>query len=168
MHPHNICFTTSDLKGREMANTNLQTQKANAGTTITFEQRLAAIEAAHVADETVLNQRDQAYQGPIAAFAVDGAIPPTTGTAMLTKGSIGAYTLAAPSAGSPSAGGQDGLTICIIAGTAFAHVVTCPANKINTNKLTATWTAAVGNSIELVAFNGVWYTLGTPSGVALA
>jgi len=151
-----------------MANTNLSAQKQAVGTSITLEQRLAAMESAHVLDESVLNQRDQAYQGPVVPYAVDGAVAPAAGTAMLTKGSIGAYTLAAPVAGSAANGGQDGTEITIITGTAFAHVVTCPSNKINGNKTTATWTAAVGNSIALIAYNGVWYTQGTPSGVALA
>jgi len=96
-----------------------------------------------------------------------GAITIKSGTAFLNTGTAGAITLAAPAAGLPAAGGNDGQRLAIIALDAFAYTVTTPANKINGADDTATWTAAVGNSIELVAYNGVWYVVGTAKGVAL-
>ena len=96
-----------------------------------------------------------------------GAITITSGRVFLQAGSAAAITLAAPTAGPPGAGGNDGQVLSIIALDAFAYTVTTPANKINGADDTATWTAAVGNNIELVAYGGVWYTLGTPKGVAL-
>jgi hypothetical protein len=89
------------------------------------------------------------------------------GTVFLSKGSAGAWTLAVPTAGLPSAGGDDGKVLRFIATTAFAHTVTTPASGIDGSLHIATWTAAVGNSLELVAFNAVWYRL-TVTGVTLS
>lgn len=79
-----------------------------------------------------------------------------SGTFHITKPSAAAYTLRAPIAGLPQQGGEDGVVLRICSSTAFAHVVTTPANKLNGNKLTATFAAAIGNGIELHAKGGVW------------
>lgn len=88
------------------------------------------------------------------------AVGPYDGSAFLTKSTAGTnYTLAAPVAGPGINGGDDGTELAIITTTAAAHVVTVGAGLINgaTNGK-ATFTAAVGNSVVLVAYNGVWYT----------
>jgi hypothetical protein len=84
-----------------------------------------------------------------------------TGSAVfhITKGSAAAYTLRAPVAGLPNAGGEDGTVLRIVSASAFAHVVTTPSNKLNGNKATATFAAAVGNGIELHAKGGIWLVL---------
>jgi len=97
----------------------------------------------------------------------DGAITIKQGTVFITKGSAVAGTLAAPVAGLPTAGGDDGKRLLIESTTAFAHVITTPANKINGADDTATFGTAVSNSIELVAYNGVWYVANTAKGVTL-
>lgn len=51
-------------------------------------------------------------------YAADGAITIQSGTAVITKASAAAMTLAAPTSA------QKGTTLTIVAGTAFAHVVT--------------------------------------------
>jgi hypothetical protein len=84
------------------------------------------------------------------------AIQITQGVFHITKGSAAAYTLRAPISGLPNAGGEDGNVLRIVSATAFAHVVTTPSNKLNGNKLTATFAAAVGNGIELHAKGGIW------------
>jgi hypothetical protein len=89
--------------------------------------------------------------------SVDGAIASRIGKVIITKGSAAALTLGAPLPGLPSAGGHDGQLLNIICTTAFAHVVTCPSNKVNGNKATITFAAAVGNNVQLEAFNGIWY-----------
>jgi hypothetical protein len=86
-----------------------------------------------------------------------GAIAIKEGTVVLDAGSALAMTLVAPTAGAPSAGGDDGKELTIITRTAQAHTVTTPANALNTNKHIATWTAAIGNAITFIAYNGVWY-----------
>ena len=91
----------------------------------------------------------------LTVYASDGAIAVESGTAVLTKGSAGAYTLAAPTV--------DGTTIVITAGTSFAHVVTGtnlfwagetggPFNKITT-------AAFIGSSATVVAYNGLWHVV---------
>jgi co-chaperonin GroES (HSP10) len=93
------------------------------------------------------------------------ALAVATGTALLTKGTAGTdYTLAAPVAGT-----DDGKIINIISTTAAAHVVTVGAGKINgaTNG-DATFGGAIGDSVTLVAYNGVWYTAGSPRNVTIS
>ena len=90
------------------------------------------------------------------------------GTASLKAGAVKAMTLAAPTAGLPSAGGQDGTRLTIIAEDAYAYTVTTPSNAINGSKHIATFGAAAGDNIEFIARNGVWWAVGTPNGVTLS
>lgn len=97
------------------------------------------------------------------------AIAVNVGTAILTKtGSAGTdYTLP-----SPAVGTDDGRSLAIISNTAFAHVVTVGgggANKVNASGAgTLTFAAAVGSSIRLKAYNGVWLSDGAAQGVTIA
>jgi hypothetical protein len=91
---------------------------------------------------------------PVVVYAADGAIDPTADMAKLTKGSAGAYTLAAPTAA------QEGHRLTIFAGSAFAHVVTA-TNLLDDGvtggaKDTATFAAFVGASITLIAADLKW------------
>ena len=115
---------------------------------------------------TALNKVDLAY-GNVQHITAAGAINITSGTVILNAGSAAAVTLAAAIAGLPAAGGNDGQVLNIVAEDAFAYTVTTPASGLAGGKHIATWSAAVGNSIQLVAFGGVWYPVGTPAGVAL-
>lgn len=85
--------------------------------------------------------------GVMNTYAVDGAISVATQTALLTKGSAGAYTLAAPG----TAG--IGVQVKITAGSDFAHVVTFTGStlKDGTTGAKVTWTAAafIGSSITV-------------------
>lgn len=90
-------------------------------------------------------------------YVSDGAIDPLVDFAVLTKGSAGAYTLAAPTAA------QDGHKLRITSGTAYAHVITA-TDKLHDGvtggaKDTATFAAFVGASIELVAYNQLWHVM---------
>jgi hypothetical protein len=107
----------------------------------------------------IANTQDELEAGAagIQAFAVDGALTKTTGIKVLTKGSVGAYSLAAPTAD------EAGRRLTIINGSAFAHVITA-TNLIDDGvtggaKDTATFAAFVGASIELIAYNGKWTVL---------
>lgn len=113
--------------------------------------------------------------GPIAnfdlAFGVEydgasGAIAAKEGTVFLTKAGVAAMTLAAPVAGLPSVGGDDGRELTIMDVTGNAHTVTTPAGGINGNKHIATFGAVVGQFGTFVAYNGAWY-LAASSGVTL-
>jgi len=91
--------------------------------------------------------------------ALTGAITQGGGTVILTGTAIQALTLAAPVAGSPNSGGMDGVRLTITSTTAFAHTITTPTAKLNGLHLATFPSTLLGNSVELVAFNGVWYTV---------
>jgi hypothetical protein len=96
-----------------------------------------------------------------------GAIGVTHGTLFITDAGVGAYTLAAPVAGAPAAGGNDGQTLRIVDGTGHAHTITTPANGINGNKHIATCAGNIGDEIVLRPFNGKWITNPTNTGFTL-
>jgi hypothetical protein len=78
-----------------------------------------------------------------------------------TLGSAGAITVTLPTplAGSQQNGGDDGKILMFSTLTAQAHVVTTAANKIQTNKVTATSSAAIGNFLILIANGGFWWAV---------
>lgn len=101
---------------------------------------------------------------PFNTYAVDGAVTVVPQTAYLTKGSAGAYTLAAPG----TAG--IGTVITLSTGTDFAHVVTFTGTTLQdgTAGANSTWTAAAvqGSSLTVVGvtatkWNVVSFNLGT-------
>jgi hypothetical protein len=75
-----------------------------------------------------------------------GAITIKEGMVLVGGSGATALTLAAPRAGLPSAGGDDGKELVIVAVTAHAHTV---------NSTLATF-AAIGDVARLVAYNGAW------------
>ena len=100
--------------------------------------------------------------------AASGAIGITEGYVFITDATAAAMTLALPVAGMPSAGGDDGRSLVIMNTTTGAHTITTPSNGINGNKHVATMSGAVTDSIELVAYNGKWRTVGAGSGITLS
>lgn len=91
----------------------------------------------------------------VSAFASDGAITLVAGgVAILTKGSAGAYTLAAPYGA--------GARLTIIAGSAHAHVVTIPTASAagGSGQDVLTFGGAINDSITLVSYNNLWYIAG--------
>ena len=76
-------------------------------------------------------------------------------------------TLALPIAGPQLLGGNDGMTMKIIALDAHAYVVTTPADGINGADDTATFAGAIGDAITLEAFGGTWVATGL-NGVTLS
>jgi hypothetical protein len=112
-------------------------------------------------------QLDEANNFAVAEYTAAGAIA-LGGKAFLKAGSAAAMTLALPLAGAQNAGGQDGLRMSIVALDAYDYTVTTPADGINGADDTATFGGAAGDNIELIAFGGAWYTIGTPKGVTLS
>lgn len=93
------------------------------------------------------------------------AIAVTEGTAILSKGTAGSYTLAAPTATV-----DDHKCLRIMSITAAAHTVTQTTPGFqngSTASDVATFGAAIGNSFTVVAYQGVWYVQDTPVGVTL-
>jgi hypothetical protein len=86
-----------------------------------------------------------------------GVISFTHGKVIITAAGVAALTLAAPVAGSPAAGGNDGQKLEVIDQSGHAHTITTPANGINGNHHIATSGAAAGDSVTFVAYNGAWY-----------
>lgn len=123
---------------------------------------LLAIEATSVpAQAAGLSAKFRALQNPtITTYASDGAISfaNPANYAQLTKGSAGAYTLAAPTAA------QEGYRLTILCQSAYAHVVTA-TNLLDDGvtggaKDTATFGAFVGSTLELIAINLKWHVIG--------
>jgi hypothetical protein len=86
-----------------------------------------------------------------------GAIAFTHGKIVITAAGVAALTLAAPVAGSPANGGNDGQELKILDQSGHAHTITTPANGINGNHHIATSGATPGDSVTLTAYNGAWY-----------
>jgi len=122
-------------------------------------------------DKVVANEVISSQSVEVAAAVSSSGAQATTkkgGVIFLTAGAATALTIPAPTAGAPlqesgnstippPTDGDDGTVLTIISTTAFAHTVTAGANKLNGNKVTATFGAAAGNGLCLVAYNGVWY-----------
>lgn len=103
------------------------------------------------ATKTVLNDLIR----PQTVFSADGAITVKSGYAHITKGSAAALTLAAPTSGD-----DDGKRLVILSETAFAHTVTQTTPGFNNAGAAgdvATFGAAAGNSIAVVARGGKWW-----------
>jgi hypothetical protein len=111
-------------------------------------------------------------QQPVVAYTGSADALAYPGTAAISSTGVDACTLATPVAGSAAAGGDDGKMLRIVATTAHAHTVTTAAHKIidgsSTSKDTATWAGYAGGSIELMAYGGLWYVIGTPLNVTLS
>ena len=95
-------------------------------------------------------------QQPVELAAANGAIASKAGLVMITKtGSLAALTLAAPTAGT-----DDGKMLTIVAATAFAHTVTNASpgfNNAGASGDVATFGGAIGDSMQVVAYNGRWH-----------
>lgn len=100
-----------------------------------------------------------------------GAITQKEGLLVITKGSAATdLTLAAPTAGSTTTGGDDGKILRISGGGAYAHVITQTTpgfNNGSTASDVATFGTAVGQNLMLQAYNGIWYVIGS-NGVTIA
>lgn len=101
---------------------------------------------------------------PVVSNAASGAIaiPSKTGAEWLTtyNAGAGAYTLAAPTAGAAGVG-QDGQTLKLSSLSAQAHVITGSVDGFNAKGASGTLTfgGAIGDSCELLAYNGHWYVI---------
>ena len=109
---------------------------------------------------TTMEQLPVAYSGAADVLAYPGL-------AMLTGANADAMTLAAPIAGNPLSGGDDGKCVSIVDTTGKAHTVTTPANKVANNKHILTFNGTIGSSVSLQAYQGIWYPVGTPNGVTI-
>ena len=127
-------------------------------------------------DITTLDDADVALKAPLAsptftgrvklpnqqiaetAYSTDGAIAKGVGIAVLTKGTAGAYTLAAPTDVT-----DDGLILIIMSYSAAAHVVTATGlledGVTGGAKNAGTFAAFKGATITLCAHNAKWIVM---------
>jgi hypothetical protein len=87
------------------------------------------------------------------------------GLVLLQTGAASAISCPAPIPGSQLNSGQDFSIMKIVALDAHAYVITFPADTYIGSDDTATFGGAIGDSIELIAFNGLIYPVGTALGV---
>lgn len=102
----------------------------------------------------------------VAAKATDGAIASAPSNLFITKASaLGSSTIATPTATT-----HDGYIVRLVSTTAFAHVISCASGKINGGTTTTvTFTSAtIGDSVTLMAYQGVWYVVATTGTITLS
>jgi hypothetical protein len=116
-------------------------------------------------NDPAINALDAPYA--VIPQAASGAIAATQGFLPITKAGVAALTLPVPTAGLPSAGGNDGQVLSLVDTTGNAHTITTPSNGLNGNKHIATFGGTVGQFMELYAYNAVWYVMAS-SGVTLS
>ncbi len=83
------------------------------------------------------------------------------GTYIITNAAATALTLAAPTAGAQSAGGEDFKCIEVYSTTAYAHTLTA-TGLLQTGTAAvnlATFAARPGAGLRLMAYNGYWLVL---------
>ena len=93
---------------------------------------------------------------PVAAAPADAGIALTMGFVFITKSTAAALTLAAPAVA------DNGKQLSIISTTAAAHTVTQASagfNGAGASGDVATFGAAIGNSITLVAYDQKWWVI---------
>lgn len=104
-------------------------------------------------------------QPPVTKITAAGAIDPhTPAVYTVTNAAVTAMTLAAPTAGAQSVGGDDGIEIEIRSVTAFAHTLTATGlfQTGTANVNLGTFAAFAGAGIWLMANNGKWIVKSAP------
>lgn len=105
---------------------------------------------------------DTAFTGaiklPLAVASANGAITVKSGLVVITKATAAALTLADPTATT-----DDGKELVIVSATAAAHTIDNSAGSgfsgAGAVGDVCTFSAAKGNTLRLVAYQGVWYTV---------
>ena len=108
-----------------------------------------------------------AQEVPQLVAAASATILPGKEQVFLTFAGVTTMTLANPIAGSPINGGQDGACLSITDTKGYAHTLTTGTNGINGSKHIATFSAALGASFTLRAYNGSWW-MQTGTGITLS
>lgn len=98
--------------------------------------------------------------GPTNPAAANGAITAVWGNVPITKTSAAALTIA-----DPTSGDDDGKRLLIFSTTAYAHTIDNSAgsgfNVGGTASDVATLGGGIGDGLELVAYLGKWYVVGS-------
>lgn len=110
-------------------------------------------------------KQKQELAQPVQVASADGPITIKAGTVVVTKAGACAMTLAAP------AKADNGKRLIIDSHTAQAHVLTVTGGLrgAGTGVDVGTFGGAIGDGIELYAYNGAWYPVpGTNTNVTFA
>lgn len=93
----------------------------------------------------------------VSDYTASGAITQKSGVVTLSSSGANVMTLADPTAGALSAGGDDGKRLAIVAKTAHAHTVATITGISSGANHKATFGGAIGDALHLMALGGVWY-----------
>jgi hypothetical protein len=116
----------------------------------------------------MISENAKTHSGqPVTTLSGSTDALPLEGTVNVAATGVDALTLATPTAGLISNGGDDGRILRVIDTGGHAHTVTTASNKINGNKHIATFGGTAYSFLELVALNGVWVELAS-SGITLS
>lgn len=99
---------------------------------------------------------EQVLGDDLQVASADGAITVKNGIVVITKGTAAALTLAAPTATT-----DDYKRLTVVSTTAAAHTVTQTTpgfNNLGASGDVGTYGAAAGNTLVVIAYQGVWYT----------
>jgi hypothetical protein len=96
---------------------------------------------------------------PIIALTggADAINPHVAATYVITHAGVDSITLAAPTVGT-----DDGKVIKVTCGTSAAHTITCTGGTLrsgNAGITTVSFASYYGSSIELMAYQGLWYAM---------
>lgn len=105
---------------------------------------------------------------PVQSVVLDSTIPVVAGVTVLNHAAHAGtgYTLAAPVDVT-----DDGLEMIITTGTAYAHVITATnlvQDGTTGNHTTITFTAYIGSTVHLVAYNALWFVVATSGITSIA
>lgn len=115
-------------------------------------------------------------RGAVVLSGSTDAIPLNGGYEIIvTSTGVDAMTLVTPVSGGPlgtpgsvtELPGNNQLELLILSTTPHAHTVTVATNKFNGSTHIATFSGTLPNFLQIIAYNGVWYTLGS-AGVTLS
>ena len=155
--------------GKTAAITGSLTFAGTDSTTMTFPTTNATVartDAANTFTGTQTFSSPILSAQPIVAKLTDGAIASAPGIIAITKGSaLGSSTLATPTTTT-----HDGYLLTIVSTTAYAHVITVTTGKLNAAAVTTiTFTsAAIGDSLTLIAYQGIWYKIASTGTITLS
>lgn len=104
------------------------------------------------------------FDPAVQTLSGDGAVTLKHGVVVITKATAAAITIA-----NPTATTDDFKQLTILSTTAAAHTVTCTGGFGNGGASfdVATFAAAIGATLNLIAYQGFWYLTGN-QGITLA
>lgn len=113
----------------------------------------------HLNGASLWNAAEQAVEDSFnipTALSASGAISRKRGTCIITKAGVAVLTLAMPTATT-----DDGCRLLVQSNTANAHTIAVTSFNSDTDSNLATFGGAIGDCIELMAWQGKWNVVAT-------